>query len=49
MKDIKGIIFRNKNEIVKNLPEDIIKDLDFLPLTVDYEERQYAAGKIPGG
>ncbi len=22
---------------------------DFLPLTVDYEERQYAAGKIPGG
>ena len=32
MKDIKGIIFRNKNEIVKNLPEDIIKDLDFLPL-----------------
>ena len=24
-------------------------DLDFLPLTVDYEERQYAAGKIPGG
>ncbi len=23
--------------------------VDFLPLTVDYEERQYAAGKIPGG
>ena len=23
--------------------------LDFLPLTVDYEERMYAAGKIPGG
>jgi len=22
---------------------------DFLPLTVDYEERSYAAGKIPGG
>ncbi len=22
---------------------------DFLPLTVDYEERHYAAGKIPGG
>ena len=22
---------------------------DFLPLTVDYEERLYAAGKIPGG
>ena len=22
--------------------------MDFLPLTVDYEERLYAAGKIPG-
>ncbi|MCK4777060.1 MAG: polyribonucleotide nucleotidyltransferase, partial [Actinomycetia bacterium] len=25
------------------------KDLDFFPLTVDIEERMYAAGKIPGG
>jgi polyribonucleotide nucleotidyltransferase len=24
-------------------------DADFFPLTVDYEERHYAAGKIPGG
>ena len=32
MKSIKGIIFRNKDEIVKNLPGDIIKDLDYLPL-----------------
>ncbi|HLZ10364.1 MAG TPA: polyribonucleotide nucleotidyltransferase, partial [Chloroflexota bacterium] len=24
-------------------------DTDFFPLTVDYEERMYAAGKIPGG
>ena len=23
--------------------------IDFLPLTVDYEEKQYAVGKIPGG
>jgi polyribonucleotide nucleotidyltransferase len=23
--------------------------VDFLPLTVDYQERAYAAGKIPGG
>ena len=23
-------------------------DIDFLPLTIDYEERHYAAGKIPG-
>src|ERR1700743_3176055 len=25
-----------------------IRDADFLPLTVDVEERMYAAGKIPG-
>jgi len=25
------------------------KDLDFFPLTVNYEEKLYAAGKIPGG
>src|SRR5499427_4276817 len=25
-----------------------LKDVDFLPLTVDVEERMYAAGKIPG-
>ncbi|MEG1931053.1 MAG: polyribonucleotide nucleotidyltransferase [Anaerovorax sp.] len=25
------------------------QDIDFFPLSVDYEERMYAAGKIPGG
>ncbi len=25
------------------------RDTDFLPLTVDYQEKAYAAGKIPGG
>src|ERR1700748_3000747 len=25
-----------------------LRDVDFLPLTVDVEERMYAAGKIPG-
>ena len=25
------------------------KDIDFLPLTVDYIEKTFAAGKIPGG
>ncbi|MFH0846997.1 MAG: polyribonucleotide nucleotidyltransferase [Chloroflexota bacterium] len=25
------------------------EDTDFVPLTIDYEERLYAAGKIPGG
>ena len=24
-------------------------DIDFFPLSVDFEERMYAAGKIPGG
>jgi len=28
---------------------DVREGTDFLPLTVDYEERMYAAGKIPGG
>lgn len=28
---------------------NIREGADFLPLTVDYEERMYAAGKIPGG
>ncbi|MEO7196884.1 MAG: hypothetical protein ABIZ50_00265, partial [Solirubrobacterales bacterium] len=25
-----------------------LRDVDFLPLTVDVEERHYAVGKIPG-
>src|SRR3989304_1296984 len=25
------------------------EDIDFLPFTVDYREKAYAAGKIPGG
>ena len=25
------------------------KDIDFFPLTVDYEEKMYAVGRIPGG
>ena len=28
---------------------DARPDADFFPLTVDVEERMYAAGKIPGG
>jgi len=24
-------------------------DIDFFPLSVDYEEKMYSAGKIPGG
>lgn len=26
-----------------------VKEVDFFPLTVDYQEKAYAAGKIPGG
>lgn len=29
--------------------ERVKKDIDFVPLTVDYLERSYAVGKIPGG
>src|SRR5215216_5002911 len=29
--------------------KEVREGADFLPLTVDYEERMYAAGKIPGG
>lgn len=27
----------------------VAKDVNFIPLTVDYQEKTYAAGKIPGG
>src|SRR5687768_106613 len=29
--------------------KEVREGTDFLPLTVDYEEKMYAAGKIPGG
>ncbi|MDR2445150.1 MAG: polyribonucleotide nucleotidyltransferase [Spirochaetaceae bacterium] len=29
--------------------EDAVEGLDYVPLTVDYNEKYYAAGKIPGG
>lgn len=29
--------------------KELREDVDFLPLTVDYQEKAYAAGKIPGG
>ncbi len=31
------------------MSEEVREGIDFLPLLVDYEERFYAAGKIPGG
>lgn len=29
--------------------EDVVEGRDFFPLTVNYQERMYAAGRIPGG
>ncbi|UCD36038.1 MAG: polyribonucleotide nucleotidyltransferase [Nitrospiraceae bacterium] len=29
--------------------KEVREDIDFFPLTVDYQEKAYAAGKIPGG
>ncbi|HDN58818.1 MAG TPA: polyribonucleotide nucleotidyltransferase, partial [Candidatus Marinimicrobia bacterium] len=34
---------------VATVSEEPREDIDFLPLVVDYEEKLYAAGKIPGG
>ncbi len=35
--------------LVTACAKDPREGIDFFPLTIDYEERQYAAGKIPGG
>ena len=35
--------------VTATVSDDYREGVDFLPLTVDYEERLYAAGKIPGG
>ncbi len=35
--------------VTVTVSEERREGVDFLPLTVDYEERLYAAGKIPGG
>ncbi|MER3452531.1 MAG: polyribonucleotide nucleotidyltransferase [Acidimicrobiia bacterium] len=34
--------------VTANAARDVRPDIDFFPLTVDVEERMYAAGKIPG-
>jgi len=34
--------------VAKKEPEED-KEIDFFPLTIDYQEKAYAAGKIPGG
>ena len=38
------------NVLVTSVSNKSVRDgIDFFPLTVDVEERMYAAGKIPGG
>ena len=38
------------NVLVTSVANKSVRDgIDFFPLTVDVEERMYAAGKIPGG
>lgn len=32
-----------------NISDNVIEGIDFVPLTVEYQEKFYAAGKIPGG
>src|SRR5438445_13398068 len=44
-----AVVVRSGDTIVLNTATaGNVRDVDFLPLTVDVEERMYAAGKIPG-
>jgi polyribonucleotide nucleotidyltransferase len=35
--------------VTATMSKDVREGLDFLPLSVDFEEKMYAAGRIPGG
>ena len=52
-KQADGAVFASQGETVvlstACMTQDARNGIDFFPLTVDYEERYYAAGKIPGG
>src|SRR5881296_4489053 len=44
-----AVVVRQGDTVVLNTATvGNLRDVDFLPLTVDVEERMYAAGKIPG-
>src|SRR3954462_12339781 len=44
-----AVVVRSGDTVVLNTATaGNVRDVDFLPLTVDVEERMYAAGKIPG-
>ena len=40
--------FAGDTRVLSTATAGNLRDVDFLPLTVDVEERMYAAGKIPG-
>ena len=53
-----GVVFSAKRHVLSQVAEKAAtvvsakekkEGVDFFPLTVDYEEKMYAAGKIPGG
>lgn len=47
-----SVLVRCKDTVVLvtcTVSKDVKEDVDFLPLVVDYEEKLYAVGKIPGG
>ncbi|MFZ5597909.1 MAG: polyribonucleotide nucleotidyltransferase [Bacillota bacterium] len=52
-KQASGAVFARYGDTVTLVTATMAKNkregIDFFPLTVDYEERLYAAGKIPGG
>src|SRR6201747_589591 len=43
-----GVVRAGDTMVLATATAGNIRDVDFLPLTVDVEERMYAAGKIPG-
>ena len=42
------VVKAGETQVLATATAGNLRDVDFLPLTVDVEERMYAAGKIPG-
>src|SRR3954465_12764364 len=42
------VVTAGETKVLSTATAGNVRDVDFLPLTVDVEERMYAAGKIPG-
>src|SRR3954469_23249109 len=42
------VVSAHDTKVLSTATAGNLRDVDFLPLTVDVEERMYAAGKIPG-